>query len=84
MFILSSLLIILNKFMSDTVERFSNRVENYVKYRPHYPPEILELFRDEMNLEKNSVIADIGSGTGISAKLFLENGNRFTASSRMR
>ena len=59
----------------NTVERFSNRVENYVKYRPDYPSEILGLFRDEMNLQKQSVVADIGSGTGISAKLFLENGN---------
>ncbi|CAN5653384.1 class I SAM-dependent methyltransferase [soil metagenome] len=58
-----------------TVERFSNRVENYVKYRPDYPQEVLDLFRNEMNLQKSSVIADIGSGTGISAKLFLENGN---------
>ncbi len=59
-----------------TVERFSNRVENYVKYRPTYPTEILNLFRDEMNLQNDSIIADIGSGTGISAKLFLENGCR--------
>ena len=59
----------------NTVERFSNRVENYVKYRPAYPTEILDLFRGEMNLQKNSVVADIGSGTGISAKLFLKNGN---------
>jgi len=62
--------------MLNTVERFSNRVENYVKYRPSYPGEILNLFRYEMNLQTASVIADIGSGTGISAKLFLENGNR--------
>lgn len=62
-------------FMNNTVERFSNRVENYVKYRPVYPPEILDLFREKMNLQTNSVIADIGSGTGISAKNFLENGN---------
>src|SRR5215203_304236 len=61
--------------MTDTVERFSNRVENYVKYRPRYPKEILEVFRDEMNLSENSVVADIGSGTGISARIFLENGN---------
>ncbi len=59
----------------NTVQRFSNRVENYVKFRPSYPPEVLQLFRDEMNLRPDSVIADIGSGTGISAKLFLENGN---------
>ncbi len=59
-----------------TVERFSNRVENYVKYRPTYPTKVLNLFRDEMNLQNDSTIADIGSGTGISAKLFLENGCR--------
>jgi SAM-dependent methyltransferase len=64
-----------NIFMSDTVERFSNRVENYVKYRPGYPPEVLRFFRAELNLQKDSVVADIGSGTGISARIFLENGN---------
>lgn len=58
-----------------TVERFSNRVENYVKYRPSYPAEVLRLFLDEMNLRPDSVVADVGSGTGISAKIFLENGN---------
>jgi SAM-dependent methyltransferase len=58
-----------------TVERFSNRVENYVKYRPTYPSQVLDLFRVEMNLQNDSIVADIGSGTGISAKLFLENGN---------
>ena len=61
--------------MTNTVERFSDRVENYVKYRPTYPPGVLDLFREEMNLQTGSVIADIGSGTGISTKIFLENGN---------
>jgi len=59
----------------NTVERFSNRVENYVKYRPNYPKEVLDLFAAEMNLRADSIVADIGAGTGISAKLFLENGN---------
>ena len=59
----------------ETVERFSNRVENYVKYRPTYPPEVLQLFKNEMNLRNDSVVADIGAGTGISTKIFLENGN---------
>src|SRR5215216_934394 len=62
--------------MSDTVQRFSNRVANYVKYRPGYPPEVLDLFKNEMNLTPDSVVADIGSGTGLSAKVFLENGNK--------
>ncbi len=60
---------------SDTVQRFSNRVANYAKYRPGYPPGVLELFKREMGLSDRSVLADIGSGTGLSAKPFLENGN---------
>lgn len=61
--------------MSNSVERFSNRVANYVKYRPHYPRAVLDFFKSELGLSADSVIADIGSGTGISSKLFLENGN---------
>jgi len=65
--------------MSDTVERFSDRVENYVKYRPGYPPEVLQLFRDEMNLRPRSIVADIGAGTGISTKIFAANENKVFA-----
>lgn len=61
--------------MSNTVERFSNRVENYIKYRPTYPAEVLDVFRAEMGMNKDSVVADIGSGPGIFTRLFLENGN---------
>ncbi|MCW5959481.1 MAG: class I SAM-dependent methyltransferase [Pyrinomonadaceae bacterium] len=60
----------------DTIGRFSDRVENYVKYRPEYPAEMLDVFRSELGLTGDSVIADIGSGPGISSKLFLENGNK--------
>lgn len=59
----------------NSVERFSDRVENYVKYRPDYPPEVLELFEAEMGLTEESLVADVGAGTGISSRLFLENGN---------
>ena len=55
-------------------DRFSDRVENYVKYRPGYPPGVLALMREEMALTPSSVVADIGSGTGLLARLFLENG----------
>ena len=61
--------------MPNSVQRFSNRVANYVKYRPGYPAGVLKLFREEMGLRPDSVIADVGSGTGISSRLFLENGN---------
>ncbi|MFN0277392.1 MAG: class I SAM-dependent methyltransferase [Pyrinomonadaceae bacterium] len=62
--------------MSDTIERFSNRVANYVKYRPDYPREIISYLVANCGLTRKSVIADVGCGTGISAKMFLENGNR--------
>ena len=61
--------------MTATVERFSDRVENYVKYRPGYPPSMLQFFKERLGLTTHSVIADIGSGTGISSKPFLDNGN---------
>ncbi|MBK9214063.1 MAG: class I SAM-dependent methyltransferase [Chloracidobacterium sp.] len=61
--------------MTDTVERFSNRVENYVKYRPGYPREILAYLAEKAGLTSESVIADVGCGTGISARLFLSNGS---------
>ena len=56
--------------------RFSNRVENYVKYRPDYPKEIIKFLRETISLTKTHIIADIGSGTGISSKIFLDNGNK--------
>lgn len=59
----------------DFKNRFSDRVENYIKYRPGYPDEIISTLQLEIGLMPNDVIADIGSGTGISAKLFLEHGN---------
>ena len=61
--------------MLNSVERFSNRVANYVKYRPGYPKDVLALFQTEMGLTASSILADVGSGPGISARLFLENGN---------
>lgn len=57
-----------------TSERFNNRVENYVRYRPDYPKEVIECLQDEIGLSSSSTIADVGSGTGISSKLFLDEG----------
>jgi len=62
--------------VSDATQRFSSRVDNYVRYRPGYPPEMLELMRKECGLRPESVIADIGSGTGILTRMLLENGSR--------
>jgi len=61
---------------ADPTKRFSSRVEDYIKYRPHYPPSVVELLSNECGLTPASVIADVGSGTGILSELFLRNGNR--------
>lgn len=58
----------------DSTLRFTDRVENYVKYRPTYPPEVIAFFDSRVGVTKDSVVADVGSGTGISAKLFLDHG----------
>jgi SAM-dependent methyltransferase len=60
---------------SNATSRFSDRVENYVLYRPGYPREALQALRTECGLASNHVIADIASGTGIWTRLLLENGN---------
>lgn len=60
---------------ANATSRFSDRVENYVRYRPGYPPEILPMLARECGLTGSSVIADVASGTGIWTKVPLENGN---------
>ncbi len=59
--------------MTVVTNRFSDRVDNYVKYRPHYPVEVVEFLKAEKIIYENPVIADIGSGTGISCELFLKH-----------
>jgi ubiquinone/menaquinone biosynthesis C-methylase UbiE len=61
--------------VSDPTKRFSDRVDNYIKYRPGYPDEIYGYLSETIALDKNMIIADIGSGTGISSELFLKHGN---------
>lgn len=58
-----------------TTERFSNRVENYIKYRPGYPNEVVTVLSKLGQLDPTSVVADIGSGTGLLTRLFLERGH---------
>lgn len=60
---------------ANSTTRFSSRVDDYIKYRPGYPVEILDLLADRCGLTRDSSIADIGSGTGILTRLFLDNGN---------
>jgi ubiquinone/menaquinone biosynthesis C-methylase UbiE len=56
-------------------QRFSNRVEDYVRYRPSYSAEVISYLAKNCGLHAGHIIADIGSGTGLLSKLFLENAN---------
>jgi SAM-dependent methyltransferase len=60
----------------NATSRFSDRVENYVRYRPGYPGEVLDALKAECALAPEHVIADVASGTGIWTRMLLENGNR--------
>ena len=59
----------------DAKQRFSNRVADYLRYRPGYPSGVVQLLREECGLRPEHAIADIGSGTGLLCKLFLDCGN---------
>lgn len=60
--------------MTGSTQRFTNRVDNYTKYRPGYPNAVLQLLRTSGHLSANAVVADVGSGTGIFTKLLLDEG----------
>jgi SAM-dependent methyltransferase len=59
----------------DSKKRFSNRVDNYVKYRPSYPKEAIDFLYNDLGFSSQSTIADLGSGTGIFTKLLLDRGS---------
>jgi SAM-dependent methyltransferase len=60
---------------ADATSRFSDRVDNYVRYRPSYPVEVMQTLRNECGHAPSHVVADIASGTGIWTRMLLENGN---------
>src|SRR5437899_6451843 len=57
----------------DATQRFSSRVEDYARYRPAYPGEVIQLLKTECGLSAESVVADVASGTGIFTRMLLEN-----------
>jgi SAM-dependent methyltransferase len=62
-------------FLDDATTRFSRRVNDYVRYRPGYPEELERALRRRVGYHHDLVVADIGSGTGISSRYFLDRGN---------
>jgi len=60
---------------ADSTRRFSNRAGFYAAYRPKYPDSVIDHLKRDAGLGENAVIADVGSGTGNSAELFLRHGH---------
>src|SRR5690348_12215174 len=58
----------------DTVERFTDRAADYVKYRPSYPPAAIDAILEGLGPADTLTAADIGAGTGISSRLLGERG----------
>jgi SAM-dependent methyltransferase len=56
--------------------RFSARVADYVKYRPGYPQQVIQRLHEVVGFSPQWIVADIGCGTGISSKSFVDHGNR--------
>lgn len=65
--------------IDNPLTRFSDRVADYVKYRPSYPQQVVDVLRDRCGLSPRSLVADIGSGPGALARLLLEHGNEVFA-----
>lgn len=59
--------------------RFSDRVDDYVRFRPDYPPALLEWLQRKQCVDASWRVADVGAGTGISSKMFLDAGYQVTA-----
>ncbi|MEL6438611.1 MAG: methyltransferase domain-containing protein [Cyanobacteria bacterium J06621_8] len=60
-------------------ERFSDRAQNYAKYRPSYPTAAIDCILAGLGESSQLVAADIGAGTGISSRLLGDRGIRITA-----
>ncbi|NQZ33641.1 MAG: class I SAM-dependent methyltransferase [Oceanospirillaceae bacterium] len=65
--------------MSNSVERFSSTIANYIRYRPSYPQSLLDTLISKTQLNGASSIADIGAGTGIFSQCLLQNNLSVTA-----
>lgn len=61
--------------ISDPKQRFTNKVTNYARYRPTYPEALFTFLQNHLGLSPYHAVADIGSGTGLSSKWLIKQGN---------
>lgn len=65
--------------MTNVTERFSDRVANYVRFRPDYPAALPRWLEEHAGMAPDALIADVGAGTGITSKMLLDAGRRVVA-----
>ena len=63
----------------DTTQRFSTRADNYARYRWDYVEAAIEAVCTIVQLKPEASVADIGSGTGILTRHFVERARRVYA-----
>jgi SAM-dependent methyltransferase len=63
----------------DSATRFDDRADDYVKYRPTYPAAAIDVILEGLGSPSTLVAADLGAGTGISARLLGDRGVRVLA-----
>jgi SAM-dependent methyltransferase len=61
--------------MPDNTQRFSDRVDAYVRARPGYPPALLPFLHEQLHLSPADPVADVGAGTGLLTELFVAAGH---------
>ena len=59
--------------------RFTDRAEDYRRYRPDYPAAALDAILEGLGDPRRRVAADIGAGTGISTRMLAARGVRVLA-----
>jgi SAM-dependent methyltransferase len=61
-----------------STERFSSRVADYVRYRPSYPARVVTWLEEQADLDRHAHVVDLGSGTGLLSKVFIDAGYSVT------
>jgi SAM-dependent methyltransferase len=61
------------------LDRFGDRAAAYAANRPHYPAAAIDAVLAGLGDPARLVVADVGAGTGISARLFADRGARVIA-----
>jgi SAM-dependent methyltransferase len=62
------------KHAIDSTKRFGSRARDYAAYRPAYPGRAVDAALEGLGDPAKLTIADVGAGTGISARLFADRG----------